>query len=87
MHPSRLMFYPIHSSLNNCAQRSVVARERREVMRQHHTLHWMSCYLVAQLCLTFHDAMDCSPSGSSVQGSLQARILEWVAISFSRGSS
>jgi len=31
--------------------------------------------------------MDCSPPGSSVNGILQARILEWVAISFSRGSS
>ena len=30
--------------------------------------------------------MDCSPPGSSVHGILQARILEWVAISFSRGS-
>ena len=33
------------------------------------------------------DPMDCSLSGSSVHGILQARILEWVAISFSRGSS
>ena len=43
--------------------------------------------LVAQLCLTLCDPMDCSPPGSSVHGILQARILEWVAISFSRGSS
>ena len=33
------------------------------------------------------DPMDCSPLGSSVHGILQAKILEWVAISFSRGSS
>ena len=33
------------------------------------------------------DPTDCSPPGSSVHGILQARILEWVAISFSRGSS
>ena len=33
------------------------------------------------------DRMDCSPPGSSVHGTLQARILEWVAIPFSRGSS
>ena len=39
-----------------------------------------------QLCLTVCDLMDCSPSGSSVHGILQARILEWVAISSSRGS-
>ena len=41
----------------------------------------------AQLCPTLCDLMDCSPPGSSVHGILQARILEWVAISFSRGSS
>ena len=35
----------------------------------------------------FIDPMDCSPSGSSVHGIHQARIWEWVAISFSRGSS
>ena len=34
-----------------------------------------------------YDPMDCSPQGSSVHGILQARILEWVAIPFSRGSS
>jgi len=31
--------------------------------------------------------MDCSPPGSSIHGTFQARILEWAAISFSRGSS
>ena len=43
--------------------------------------------LLAQLCLTLHNPTDCSPPGFSVHGILQARILEWVAISFSRGSS
>ena len=42
---------------------------------------------VAQSCPTLCDPVDCSPPGSSVHGILQARILEWVAISFSRGSS
>ena len=42
---------------------------------------------VAQLCLTLCDPVDCSLPGSSVHGILQARILEWVATSFSRGSS
>ena len=41
---------------------------------------------VAQSCPTLRHLMDCSPPGSSVHGILQARILEWVAISFSRGS-
>ena len=42
---------------------------------------------VAQSCLTLCDPMDCSPPGLSVHGILQARILKWVASSFSRGSS
>ena len=43
--------------------------------------------LVAQLCLTLCDPMDCSLPGFSVHEILQARILEWVAIPFPRGSS
>ena len=43
--------------------------------------------LVAQSCLTLCNPIDCSPTGSSVCGILQTRILEWVAIPFSRGSS
>ena len=42
---------------------------------------------VAQLCLTLSCPMDCSLPGSSVHGIFQARVLEWAAISFSRGSS
>ena len=45
------------------------------------------CVLAAQSCLTLCDPMDCSPPGSSVLGILQARILKWVAIPFSRGFS
>ena len=41
--------------------------------------------LVTQSCLTLCDHMDRSPPGSSVHGILQARILEWVAMPFSRG--
>ena len=40
-----------------------------------------------QACPTLCDPKDCSPPGSSVPGILQARILEWVAMPFSRGSS
>ena len=43
--------------------------------------------LVAQSRPTVCDPMDCSPPGSSVHGILQARILEWVAMPSSRGSS
>ena len=38
-----------------------------------------------QSCLPLCDSVDCSPLGSSVHGILQARILEWAAISFSKG--
>ena len=44
-------------------------------------VHSLQSYLI--LC----DPVDCSPTGSSVQGILQARILEWVAMPSSRGSS
>ena len=50
-------------------------------------LHCCCCWLVAQLCPNLCDPMDCSPPGSSVHGISQARVLEWVAISFSWGSS
>ena len=43
--------------------------------------------LVAQSCLSLCDPMNCSLSGSSVYAILQAKILEWIAIPFSRGSS
>ena len=47
----------------------------------------MCVYRGAQSCPTLCDPMDCSPPGSSVHGIFQARILEWIAIPFSRGSS
>ena len=49
----------------------------------------LSCMVVylQQSCPTLCDPMDCSPSGSSVHGISQARILEWVAIPFCRESS
>ena len=43
--------------------------------------------LVTQSCPTLHYRMDYSPPGSSVHGILQARVLEWIVVSFSRGSS
>ena len=66
--------------------------------RNAHTTHWIRASLVAQLvksewvaatlsCLTLCDPMDCSLPGSSIHGIFQAGTLEWVAISFCRGSS
>ena len=46
-----------------------------------------TCLLSLQLCLTLGNTVDCSPLGSSVHKILQGRILEWVAISYSRQSS
>ena len=63
------------------------------LMIHSHPLHqcllslWTWFVLVTQSCPALCDPMDCSPPGSSVHGILQARILEWVAIPFSRGSS
>ena len=45
------------------------------------------CAKSLQACPTLCKPVDCSPPGSSVRGILQARILKWVAVSFSRGSS
>ena len=62
-------------------------------MSLHHNLHSVYIYPTAaaakslQLCPTLCDPIDGSPLGSSVPGILLARILEWVAILFSRGSS
>ena len=50
------------------------------------SLRWLTASAAAkslQLCPTLCDPIDCSPPYSSVPGILQARILEWVAISFS----
>ena len=59
------------------------------LVMQEKMIHFKLCkYKVfTQLCLTLCDPMDCSPPGSSVHVILQARILESVAIPFSRGSS
>ena len=47
----------------------------------------LTACVLTQSCTTLCDPLDCSPPGSSVHGILQARILEWVAMPFSRGSS
>ena len=45
--------------------------------------YFISFVIVAQSCPTLRDPMDCSLQGSSAHGIFQARVLEWVAISFS----
>ena len=58
------------------------------MMRNKHpsgTLWWW-CWYSHSVVFDSSDPMDCSPPGSFVHGILQARILEWVAIAFSRGT-
>ena len=54
---------------------------------QEHWCYQTRCVLVTQSCLTLCNAMGYSSPGFSIHWIFQARILEWVAISFSRGSS
>ena len=60
-------------------------------MTEHHIQHSTGCCVCCVLsrfsCVRLSDRMNYSPSGSSVHGVFSARILEWVGISFSRGSS
>ena len=56
-------------------------------IKAEYTVPVTMCVLVGQLCPNLCDPMDSSLPSSSVHGILPARILEWVAISFSRRSS
>ena len=58
----------------------------REYVCIRHLSHKCVCVLVTQSYPTLCDPMDCSPPGSSIHGILQARTLEWVAISFSNAN-
>ena len=61
--------------------------QQQRVFTQLYSYVYILLLCLAQSWPTLSDPMDCSPPGSSVHGILQARILEWVAILFSRGSS
>ena len=56
-------------------------------LAQDEVSHACVCAKLLQSCPTLWDSMNYSPSVSSVHGIFQVRILEWVAISYSRGSS
>ena len=74
------------------AEKGPANRPSDDLRKQPHPpyarLRWSFCcrYLVAKSCPALCDLVDCSPPGSSIHGVLQARMLERVAISFSRGS-
>ena len=69
--------------------------KRQLVTSWHYYNSILSCFVCVCVCVcvraqswaTLCDPMDCSPPGSSVYGIFQARILKWVTISYSRGSS
>ena len=76
-----------NKSLSNIPQKMaerVVSQAQGCLPSEHRLLCNMPCVLVTQLCPTLGDPMECSPPGSIVHGICQARILEWVTISFSR---
>ena len=64
-------------------------KEREGAKAPTYVMYWVfcCCCLVTQLCLTLCNSMDYSLPGFSILGILQARILKWIIISFSRGSS
>ena len=72
----------VWNQLQMCSDSSKDLGEKAKLL----DFEWISVW-VTQLCATLCDPIDYSPPGSSVHGVLQARSLEWVAISFSRGSS
>ena len=67
---------------NGRSEGKVSGDEDGELARAYSEVKWSRSVMSDSL-----DPMDCSPPGSSVHGIFQARVLEWVAISFSRGSS
>ena len=65
-----------------------IQRRRKSLFNKWSWESWSCmCVSVTQLCPTLREPVDCSLPVSSVYGIFQARILEWIAISFSRGSS
>ena len=76
-----------HVNDNLAWDRTVILLELCSSSQRWARKRFLSCCSVVQCCPTLCHPMDCSPPISSVPGILQARILEWVAISFSRESS
>ena len=72
----KLFLFPRSSSVFSCP---------RSLPNAFRFSHWWlgACAKPLQSCPTLCDSMDCSPPGSSVHGISEARILEWVTVSFS----
>ena len=77
-HPSKFYFYFPQSWVNPGLELWLNTSNTSKI--------WHHCMWVLS-CVWLFETLDCSPPGSSVHGILHARILQWVAISYSRGSS
>ena len=74
--------------MNKVSRGDRIPTEFFEILKDNSVkVHSLKVKEVTQSCLILCDPMDCSLPGSSVHGIFQERVLEWVAISFSRGSS
>ena len=85
-HCRRILYCLSHQGRSILAQLSFRKPLQISTYKEKKLKKWCCC-LVTKSCPTLCNSMDCSPLGSSVHGILQARILEWVAIPFTRASS
>ena len=83
-HPSPVIREPLAATLGHFCHHSY---QSSLITHGGECVHACVLTKLLQSCLTLCDPMDCSLLGPSVHGSLQARILEWVAMPFSRESS
>ena len=81
--PTTVVFHPIFLLSNG----TLSSNKIKHGGGMHHTAPINTWFVHAQLCPTLCDPTDCSLPGSSVHGIIQARILEWVAMPSSKGSS
>ena len=84
IHPKSPVYFKVHAWFCTFYRSGQMLRTG---ICHYHIRGFRSVVLAAQSCPALCDLMDWGPSGSSVHGILQARILEWVAMPFSRGSS
>ena len=82
---SKMLFpiFKIHSVFQLLLRKECLCLPKVCLLKPHSKVCGVCVYVFWLFC----DSMDCSPPGSSVHGIFQGRILEWVAISYSRGSS
>ena len=83
VHPRPLVCFRVHAWFCTLSGLDDVQGQDSVIIVSEYLVVSVSASVVSALC----NLMDWCPPGSSVHGSLQARILEWVAMPFSRGSS